>query len=57
MIGVTLRLVDGQGQAVANVITDALGNFNLSNIPSGTYTLDWLNPLAWGSGRQRCLAH
>jgi len=48
MIGVTLRLVDGQGQAVANVVTDALGNFNLSNIPSGTYTLDWLNPLAWG---------
>jgi hypothetical protein len=46
--GVTLRLMDSLGQVVANVITDALGNFNLSNIPSGTYTLDWLNPLAWG---------
>lgn len=46
--GVTLRLMDTLGQVVANVVTDAQGGFHFNTIPPGSYTLDWLNPLAWG---------
>jgi hypothetical protein len=47
LAGVTLRLLDSQGNSIGQTITDAQGNYNFSNIPSGTYTLDWINPLAW----------
>jgi len=47
LAGVTLRLMDSQGNSVGQTVTDALGNYSLANIPAGTYTLDWVNPLGW----------
>lgn len=56
LAGVTLRLIDSQGNSVGQTVTDAQGLFSLPNIPSGAYTLDWINPLAWsGAGANDAL--
>ncbi len=47
LAGVTLRLIDSQGNTVGQTVTDAQGNYHISNIVPGTYTVDWLNPLPW----------
>lgn len=47
MAGVSLRLIDSLGNSIAQTVTDAQGNYSLSNIPTGTYSMDWINPLAW----------
>jgi hypothetical protein len=45
--GVTIRLLNSQGNLVSQTVTDLQGLFGFTNIPSATYTLDWINPLIW----------
>lgn len=47
MAGVSLRLQNNQGQQVAIANTDAQGQFLLSNVPAGTYSLQVNNNLPW----------
>ncbi|WP_232056120.1 SdrD B-like domain-containing protein [Tuwongella immobilis] len=46
--GVTIQLVDSNGQVVATTTTDGFGNYQFSNVPPGQYTIVEIQPAGYG---------
>ncbi|HND53022.1 MAG TPA: SdrD B-like domain-containing protein, partial [Pirellulaceae bacterium] len=45
LAGVTLELLDAQGQVVATTVTDADGKYAFTNLPPGTYSVRQVQPV------------
>lgn len=45
--GVTIQLLNSQGQVIATTLTDANGNYSFNNLPPGTYGIHEVQPAGY----------
>jgi len=50
LAGVTVQLIDSNGQVVASTVTDEMGQYKFSNLAPGSYTVHELQPAGYYQG-------
>lgn len=57
LAGVAIRLLDGNGQLLAETATDAAGRYRFTQLRPGTYTVQQVQPREYFHGGQRAGSH